>query len=100
MLSVGWLLQLRAQIRMEPGWANLSPSLLLSQPGFTPAYLRQALALSGLNGPRYTLGTVASSIFHTCGLPVDWRRKTSVLSSPLGFSITLKLHLARPSRAS
>lgn len=37
MLSADWLLQLRAQIRMEPDWADLGPSLLLSQTGFRPA---------------------------------------------------------------
>lgn len=51
MLSADWLLQLRAQIRMEPDWADLGPSLLLSQPGFRPAELRQALTPSGLRNP-------------------------------------------------
>lgn len=100
MLSVDWLLQLRAQIRLETGWADLGPSLLLSQPGFFPADLRRALASSGLRAPGVHRAHNFLRLPELCA-PCGVDEET--LSPPaarLGLPVTLKGLPARPPRAS
>lgn len=90
MLSVVWLLQRRAHIRMETGYADLGRPFPHSNLALAPRTTGRPSLISGLSGPLCTMDTEASSIFHTCELPVGGGGKPHFSSSPLGLFITFK----------